>query len=584
MKMALEHFQAGRMERAIDTLRALLRRDPADDAAQLLLGCALFETRQDQPAAYALRQALAANPNDAQRWVHLGRVLQRLEGPASAAKVLEQALAGPPGKSKGSAQILLILAQCYEADQRLSDAIASCRRAVEIDPNLGPGLAQLGSTLFHAGQIDEAIEAMRRGVQSNPGDIRRRASFCFYLNYSDKVPPGEVFQAHRELGEAARRLMPPPQAMPKDPGASQRPLRLGLVSGDFRQHSVRYFLPALLDHLDPKAFQIILLSTSRQRDAHTDALRAKAAGWVDAIELDFAGFGQTVRKARLDIALDLGGLTDSGRVLAFASRLAPLQATYLGYCNTTGVPNVDVRLVDEITDPPGADRFATERLVRLPRCFVCYSPDPGAPAPAMPPPATPPTFLSFNNSNKLSPSCLALWSRVLQNVPGSRLRLKSAPFADPSVRATILNAFATHGVHSSRVDLLPRTETVEDHLALYASGHVALDTTPYAGTTTTCEAMWMGVPVVSLRGDVHASRVGASLLHAAGHSEWIAGTPDEFVALAASLVADPHRLSHLRHHLRDELTRSPLCDARDFAACFTQTLRQCWNDPLPPRD
>lgn len=574
MNAALEHFQAGRMDRAIETLRALLRRDPKDDQAQLLLGSALFETHEDQQAAYILRRCVAANPRDGQRWVQLGRVLLRLEGPAAAIAVLEEGLAGPSGQSKAVVPMLLILAQAYQAQSRVADAISACERAVTIDPSFGPGFAQLGATLFHAGRVEDAIVAMRRGIASNPLDIRRRASYCFYLNYSDAVTPAEVFAAHRELGELAGRQMPPPS--PIVAADAPRRLRVGLVSGDLRQHSVRYFLPALLDHLDRAAFELVLISTSRQRDAHTAALRAKADGWADALELDFAGFGHTVRGSRPDILIDLGGLTDSGRVLAFASRLAPLQLTYLGYCNTTGVPNVDARLVDAITDPPGADALATERLVRLPRCFLCYSPDPGAPTPAMPPDGTPATFLSFNNSNKFSPSSIALWAGVLRAVPGARLRLKSAPLSDAGVRATTLARFAAHSIDPSRIDLLGRDDSVHEHLSRYNTGHIALDTTPYAGTTTTCEALWMGLPVVTLQGRAHAARVGASLVSAVGHPEWAAADADAFVRTAAELASTPHHLATLRDTLRDIVARSPLCDAPAFAARFGETLRELW--------
>lgn len=575
-KAALDHFQAGRMEVAIDHLRALLRRDPNNDNAKLLLGCALFETRQDEPAAYMLRQAVAANPNDGQRWVHLGRVLERLEGPKSAIDALEGALAGPAGATKAAAQINLVLSHCYEGAQRLEDAIAACRRALTIDPAFGPARSLLGATLFHAGHIDDAIAEMRAGIASNPNDIRRRASYCFYLNYSDRVSPQEVFAAHRELGELARQQMPAPTPLaPRDP--AKRPLRVGLVSGDFRQHSVRYFLPAILDHLSPAQFELTLISTTRNRDEQTDILRKKAAKWVDAPQLDFAGFGRSVKAVGADILIDLGGLTDSGRVLAFASRLAPVQATYLGYCNTTGTPNVDVRLVDDITDPAGAEAFATERLVRMPGCFVCYSPDETAPAPKHPAPGGPFTFLSFSNSNKLSPSCVALWSRVLQAVPGSRLRLKSQPFADPAVRANTLARFAACGIDAHRIDLLAKTDSVADHLDLYSTGHVALDTTPYAGTTTTCEALWMGVPLVTLRGSTHASRVGASLLAAAGHPEWTADTPDDFVRIASDLAQAPEHLAALRTSLRAEVAGAPLCDQVSFAAKFAQTLLQIWD-------
>jgi predicted O-linked N-acetylglucosamine transferase (SPINDLY family) len=248
----------------------------------------------------------------------------------------------------------------------------------------------------------------------------------------------------------------------------------------------------------------------------------------------------------------------------------------IGYPNTTGVPAVDWRVVDSITDPPGSEHLCTERLLRLDPCFLCYSPPQEAPEPALPEADAPITFGSFNNAAKIGPTSIELWARVLKAVPGSRLLLKSQTLSDAAGRARIEKRFAQAGIEASRLELVAYSKTRQEHLELYKRVHVALDTTPYNGTTTTCEALWMGVPVLTTLGDRHAARVSASLLHAAGHPELVAKDADAFVQLAASLAQDRARLATLRTNLRGELRASPLCDAPAYAARFHAAIRDCW--------
>jgi predicted O-linked N-acetylglucosamine transferase (SPINDLY family) len=258
--------------------------------------------------------------------------------------------------------------------------------------------------------------------------------------------------------------------------------------------------------------------------------------------------------------------------------------TAIGYPNTTGLPAVDWRVVDSITDPPGAEAYCTERLLRLDPCFLCYRPPDLAVEPSMPA-AEPITFGSFNNSAKIGAECTALWARVLQAVPGSRLLMKSQTLADPAVQESIRRRLGEGGIAEDRVELISQSSTRAEHLALYGRVHVALDSVPYNGTTTTCEALWMGVPVVALRGDRHASRVAASLLTAAGHPEWVAEDTDGFVRIASALVADMPRLALIRTSLRDELRDSPLLDAKAYAQRFHSAIRGCWREwcESPPR-
>ena len=266
-------------------------------------------------------------------------------------------------------------------------------------------------------------------------------------------------------------------------------------------------------------------------------------------------------------------------MMLFARKPAPIEVTWLGYPNTTGLPAIDYRLTDVRADPPGdADRLHTERLVRIEPSFLCYrAPEQAgevAPLPARS--AGHVTFGSFNNFAKLSPGTIALWSRVLTGVPGSRLVLKATQFKDPEARTRAAELFAAAGVGIERLDLVPPLAAAADHLAHYAHVDIALDPTPYNGTATTCEALWMGVPVVTLRGDRHAARVGASILTVAGLERLIAETPDEYVAIAVDLARDLDALAALRAALRQRLRASPLCDGGAFARAIETAYRGMW--------
>ena len=292
--------------------------------------------------------------------------------------------------------------------------------------------------------------------------------------------------------------------------------------------------------------------------------------------MDDATLDAAIRMRRIDVLLELSGHTNGGRLRALDRKPAPVIVTAIGYPNTTGHPAVDVRIVDSITDPPGSEACATERLVRIDPCFLCFTPPEDAGTPTLPPVDAPITFGSFNLAAKIAPEAIAMWSAAMAAVPGSRLLLKSRTLVDPGTRQRLVDRLVAGGIAADRVETLAYSPSVADHLALYSRMHVALDTFPYHGATTTCEALWMGVPVVSLAGDRHAARVGASLLAAAGWPELVASTPEEFARLAARLATDRSRLAEFRATARDRLRTSPLLDSAAYAARFHAALRDCW--------
>jgi predicted O-linked N-acetylglucosamine transferase (SPINDLY family) len=360
-----------------------------------------------------------------------------------------------------------------------------------------------------------------------------------------------------------------------------RRLRLGYLSPDFNHHAVAYFIEPVLAAHDRTRVEVFCYASVAVPDRFTDRLRGLAEHWRDIARLDDDAAAALIRADNLDLLIDLAGHSARHRLLVLARRPAPVQATWIGYPNTTGLDAIDYRITDAVSDPVGqTEAWHSEKLVRLPANFSCYRPDDDAPAvnnlPAAAAGAV--TFGCFNQFAKVTPEVIALWARLLAKLPGSRLLLKSRGLGDPGVAARVQAAFAAAGVGPARLILNGDELSVADHLGLYHKVDIALDPFPYNGTTTTCEALWMGVPVVTLAGSTHVSRVGASLLTHAGLAGWIAATPDDYVARAVAAVRDLPALAALRRGLREQVRTSPLCDAVRFtrgfeAACEAMSAR-----------
>ncbi len=525
--------RAGRLDDALAAYRTAL--DLAADFVPALLGLgAVLRTRDALEEAEAvLRRATQAAPDDAVAWLNLASVLIRRGalGPAEDAAV--RALALSPQSPNARAN----LAQICRDQGRHAEALAHYRAALEIR-----------------------------------ADPRLHDNYLVGLNYSAGQDPDAVFAEHRRWAALHGRAEgPAPVFSPAGPG----PLRVGYVSPDFCTHPVAFFLEAVLRHHDPARVQVhAYASLNAPADAMTARLRALVPVWRDIRALDDAAAAQRIREDGIDVLIDLAGHTRGNRLGVFAQRAAPVQATWIGYPHTTGLDAVDVRLTDAEADPPGpADRRHSERLVRLPRGFLCYSPQTSPPV--GPPPAARNgfvTFGSFNNAFKISTDCVRLWSALLAAVPGARLLLKSRGLDDPATRAAFGGAFAAAGVDAARLELLGRVPGLEGHLAVYDRVDIALDTTPYNGTTTTCEALWMGVPVLTLTGAVHAARVGTSLLTRVGLDDFIAPSEEAFVRTGAAKAADPEALATLRAGLRDRVDASPLTDGPGFTRALEDTL------------
>jgi predicted O-linked N-acetylglucosamine transferase (SPINDLY family) len=565
---ANRELDAGRIDAAIAAVRLHLKIKPRDLPAMNLLGELLQTAGQVEQAVQQLERVVALAPSEPSYRYNLGNALLDARRGKDAVAVFERLIREDPNCL--SAYVALAIA--YVEIDATDKAIAAGRRAVEIEPALPAAAGNLLFALVRAGESEEAVKAGLRCLQLVPNEFKLRSMTLFAMNYLGQ-DPDEVAEAHREYG---RRVGAPANPAFTDPDP-ERPIRVGLLSGELRDHSVAFFLEPILRHPDPRvAFEAFATSGPPQHDATTERIRERCAAWHDCGSMPHDVIDALIRRRGIDVMIDLGAHSGEPRLLALASKPAPVIMTAIGYPNTTGMPAVDWRVVDSITDPPGSERLCTERLLRIEPCFLCYTPPTEAPEPELPVAGAPITFGSFNAACKIGPESIALWTRVLQAVPGSRLLLKSQTLSDATGRRRLEERFGHAGIDPARLELVAYSKTRAEHLALYGRVHVALDTVPYNGTTTTCEALWMGVPVVTMLGDRHAARVSASLLHSCGHPELVATDAGAFVELAGKLAVDRARLSALRARLRTELRASPLCDAPAYAARFHAAVRDCW--------
>ena len=601
-------FHRKNLEKAADLLTRALRLDASSSKCKLFLGMTLTDLGRHAEAEKYLRSAVQKHPNYPEAWTDLGTSLCALGRGADAVACFEKAIALKSDDAIAHERLGELLVSIrglaaaephfrraieinpdfsiawsnlglalVEATGRLSEAMECFDRAAEADPLSGAARNGRALALLHSYRQDDALREYEAAIALSPADPLALSARAMVMNYLSWPTREEIFVAHTAYAAAVNTVTVPSEFRgTRDP---ERRLRIGFVSPDLRAHAVATFLEPLLKHLDRKAFEIYLYHNHAIVDAMSERLKSLATGWRNLHGIADDQAAALIQRDAPDILIDLAGHSSRNRLGLFARRLAPVQVTYLGYPNTTGLTTVDYRLTDALADPLGdADTFVAEQLVRFAPCGWAYSPVPDAPEVSPPPSASSGavTFGSFNNFTKVTDETLRAWAHLLQQVPGSRLLLKSRYFDEPTVSASVRTRLRAAGLPDDRVVLLEHTSTTQSHLTAYAQIDVALDTFPYHGTTTTCEALWQGVPVVTLAGDRHASRVGVSLLTAVGHPELIGADLNDYVRIAVELARDAERLNALRNNLRSDLARSALLDHTGQAAHFGAALRQCW--------
>jgi predicted O-linked N-acetylglucosamine transferase (SPINDLY family) len=355
-----------------------------------------------------------------------------------------------------------------------------------------------------------------------------------------------------------------------------RRLRVAYVSPNFRDHAVTYFLESILECHDRERFHVICYSDVVREDEYTRRLKQSCAQWIDSSHLGDDELAETIRRDAVDILVDLSGHTERNRLLVFARKPAPLQVTWNGYANTTGMSAMDYRISDFVADPPGmTDHLHTEKLIRLPDIYMVFRPPQDSPAVNDLPAAKSGhvTFGSFNALPKITPRVISIWSRILLSVGNSRLLLAAVPAG--RTRERILETFSADGIDASRIEIHDKLPTYE-FLALHRRADIALDPFPFSGTTTTCHTLWMGLPIVTLEGRSHVSRTTTAMLTAMDLASLVAGSEDEYVTLAASLASDTERMAGMRQTMRARMLNSPLTDGRRFAPHLERAYREIW--------
>lgn len=568
-------LQQGRAAEALDLLTRAHRLSPQNAPCALRLGHAYIAAGRAADAEPVLRTAVALDDKSVEAWETLAYGLKLLDKLAPAIECHRRVVALQPGFAKGWYNFGLTLS----LSGRYTEALACHERAIAAAPAYTMGYYGRAQALHQMHRLPEAIAAYERFLELEPGSHEARSYRLFALNHTDTLTREQLFAEHVAFGRAAGH-----HAVPDFPQSAEldRRLRVAILSPDLRAHSCAFFLEPLLRHLDPAQFELTLYHDHFRTDAVSSRLKSLAAVWRNFVGQAGPAVEKIIRADQPDILIDLAGHTGmTSRLPLFARHLAPVQINYLGYPNTTGLTAMHYRFTDAVVDPVGeAEAFATEKLVRFAPTAWAYEPPPNTPAPGPAPCVTAGhvTFGCFNNLAKISDSTLALWARVLAAVPGSKLLLKGRGLGDPAASQRYLDRLAATSLPVDRVEFLERTAKTEDHLALYERVDISLDTFPYHGTTTTCEALWLGVPVVTLMGDRHVARVSGSLLTAIGRPEWVAQNPDDYVRIATQLAADPVALATIRAGLREQVRQSPLGDHAGQSARFAAALRQCWQN------
>lgn len=559
-----------RLPEAAAALRRAVTLEPTLFAGHYNLGIVLKDQGQFAEAIDSYRRALEIQPNAPDALNNLGLALKGAGEFEKAIAAFQRAVGVRPNFPEAFSNLALV----FQSLGRLDEAMVACRNALALRPNYADAINNLGNALKESGRLEEALDAYdaAAALTGNPEITSNR---LYLLHFVPSFDPARIYQEHRRWNDRfALPLMPPSLSHANGQEADRR-LRIGYVSPYFREHPVGRFLLPLLRHHDRERFEIVCYSDVKRADAVTERLKASADAWHNTVGMTDEQLAQHVTDDRVDILVDLTMHMAGSRLLAFARKPAPVQATYLAYCSTTGLDAIDYRITDPHLDPPGSDaQIYSEKSLWLPRTYWCYQPPDDAPS-INELPALANGFVTFgclNNFSKVSPQTIAAWAQLLKAAPGSRLVLHAHPGAH---RQQAQQIFSRAGIRPDRV-LFTGFVPLLQYFQHYSHIDIALDPFPYAGGTTTCDALYMGVPVVSLTGATAVSRGGLSILSNVGLPELVAQTTEQYLNIATGLSVDLPRLAAIRKTLRDRMAASPVMDAPVFTRDIENAYRQMW--------
>lgn len=572
-----ELSEAGRHQEAVAILRRLVQSDPRSGVVNRWMGCELAYLNQFDQAIFYCLKALESDPKDVAVLCTLGNIFFNTGRLAASIDALKRAVEADPNHLEA----LCMLVDSLDKAKRLADVAVYADRALKLKDNLAEMYIYKGVALLETGHANESGRTFDTGLRKCPGYERLASVRCSASLYRDDLSIDEMAATAREYGSVVRAIHGPPMkrsAFERD-RAPERRIRVGLICADLRRHSSAYFFQGLFDNLNAERYELCLYNTSRAEDDWTERLRARASIYRQCNDHDGQPLLKILRDDTLDVLIDASGHTSGDRLATMGLRAAPVQATWLAFPGTTGLRTMDYRLTDRFIDPPGpiTDRLLTERALYIDRCFVCYTPPPDVPEVSPLPCLSSPNFTigSFNASKKITDTTLRLWGRLLNAIPSAHLLMRMNGMEQAAARQAIIDRAAAVGLDTARLHLLPPVEGTQRLLHEYSRLDLALDPFPYHGTTTTCEAFTMGVPVLSLQGDRPASRVGGSLLSLVGLEDFIADSPEDFVARGVRIAADPPKLAAIRAELRQRVTGT-LGDHAAYARRFEDAIRKAW--------
>ncbi|HEX8524413.1 MAG TPA: tetratricopeptide repeat protein [Tepidisphaeraceae bacterium] len=563
---------AGRVAAAESAALAVLTRQPRNPKAMdFLAGVALARGRLDEGVQW-LQKAVALDPHRWELHYNLGLIHATAGRNGQAIAAYEQALRLRPQTTQAHNN----LGNIFQAQGRLSEAAHHFEAALRQDPKYFPTHNNYGLVLLAQGKIDEALVSLRKALALEPRYYQVHSNILLSTNSHEAFSREAQLQEHQRYGlqqaDVFGAARPPLRQRP----AGDR-LRIGYLSADFRSHSVAFFLARVLESHDRSRFSITCYANVTRPDAMTQRMRGRVDQWRDIVRLSDDQVAHLIRQDGIDVLVELGGHTDQNRLLVLARRAAPVQVSYLGYPNTTGMSQVDYLITDSHIAPEGADRYYVEKLARVSGSFFCYfGPDLGIPI--APPPVVSKGFVTFGvltNWVKVRPMMMERWAEILRRIPNSRLILKANSLRDMELARATKEFFIHQGIDGERIETQGWVEFLA-YMELMSQIDIGLDTFPFNGHTTTCHQLWMGVPVVTLVGQTHSSRMGLSVMQGIGLPELVAESPEQYVETAVALAGDVQRLQDLRATMRDRWNSSGLLDGKRMATELERIYGQIW--------
>ena len=576
IKAAMENYQAGNLQQAETIYKKILKIKPNHFNTLHMLGVICFQLKKYDSAIQYIKRAIQFNPSNAGAYNNLGAALQEKGQLDDAITYYQKAIKINPNHI----QAYHALAAALVCKWQLNEAINVNNKILQLNASDAHAYYRLGNILMTQSKLSEAEKCFKLAIQLKPDELKPYRFLLMLMSYYPKYSGQNIFYEHLQFAKQFEEPLHSKIFYHTNERIFNRRLKIGYVSPDFLSHPVAYFIePVLISH-NRDFFEIFCYSDVSSPDEVTNRIKKYSDQWRNIVGTSDEKVAELIRKDKIDILVDLAGHTGIvNRILLFAHKPAPVQVSWIGYPTTTGLSTIDYKIVDSYTDPLGmTEQFYTEKLLRLPEIFLCYLPDKDSPDVDTLPGLTSGyiTFGSLNNFVKVTPDVITLWSTILKAVPNSRLIMKSFSFFDITTRSYAKNLFINEGIEAERIELLQPVPSIKDHLSLYNQIDIGLDTFPYNGTTTTCDALWMGVPVITLVGNTHASRVGVSLLSNVGLPDLIANTSDEYASMAVNLTKDLRGLQSLRERLRGMMKDSSLCDAKKFTGNLEWRYRQMW--------